>query len=68
MGDLQPMRTPLFGKDITMTHHSSTTSETDEIEFTASYGTTVAIAGKRQSAIRSDQAAALRMPPYCERK
>ena len=51
-----------------MTHNVSTMSETEEIEFTAAYGTAVAITGKRQPAIRSHQQEALGMLPPLERK
>lgn len=51
-----------------MTHHSSSIRESDEIDFTAAYGTSVAMTDKRGTALRSQQLAALRMPPPCERK
>lgn len=38
-----------------MTYNSTTTTDTDEIEFTAAYGTAVAIMGTRQRDIRSHQ-------------
>jgi hypothetical protein len=42
-----------------MTLHSSTTSETDDIEFSAAYGTAVVMTGARRPAIRNHQAGAL---------
>ena len=45
----------LFGKEMTMTHNSSNTIETDEIEFTAAYGTAIATTRTRQTDIRSHQ-------------
>lgn len=38
-----------------MTHNSSNTIETDEIEFTAAYGTAIATTRTRQTDIRSHQ-------------
>lgn len=46
-----------------MTHNPTTISEADEIEFTAAYGTAIAIAGKRQPAIRGQQPVALAEAP-----
>lgn len=51
-----------------MTHNASTMSETEEIEFTAAYGTAVALTGKRQPAIRSHPQESLEMPPPLESK
>lgn len=59
---------PHFGKEMTMTHDSSNTTQTEALEFTAAYGTAVAITGTRQPAIRNQQPAALRMRSTCERK
>ncbi|MGB7991711.1 MAG: hypothetical protein WCF44_20085 [Candidatus Methylophosphatis roskildensis] len=42
-----------------MTHNPSSISEIDEIEFTAAYGTAVAVEGRRQPAIRGHQPVAL---------
>lgn len=38
-----------------MNHSSSNTTETEEIEFAAAYGTAVAMIGKRQRTIRNHQ-------------
>ena len=50
-----------------MTQNSSNTTGTEDIEFTAAYGTAVAMTGKRQPAIRSHQPEAVVMPAL-ERK
>lgn len=42
-----------------MNLHSSTTSETDDIEFSAAYGTTVVMTGARRTAIRNHHLRAL---------
>jgi hypothetical protein len=45
-----------------MTHHASNTSETNEIEFTAAYGTAVAMIGARRPTLRGHRQEALELP------
>jgi hypothetical protein len=44
-----------LGKEMTMTHNSLNSTETDDIEFTAAYGTAVVMTGTRRATIRSHQ-------------
>jgi len=48
---------------MTMTHNSSSISDIDEIEFTAAYGTAIAMTGKRQPAACSHQPETLAEAP-----